>query len=131
MNETEHQPNQSKVTEPAIIQVAPDEELGSLLQRLRQEAATEIRLVIPDRSIIAQGSIVLKLLADVAGKLKKEVLVVSDSPQIQSLSKRAGLQVEGVEAGDVDGHGFVQGSDVALEQPEMVATAAAAAQSHS
>ena len=129
MNETEHQPNQSKVTEPAIIQVAPDEELGSLLQRLRQEAATEIRLVIPDRSIIAQGSIVLKLLADVAGKLKKEVLVVSDSPQIQSLSKRAGLQVEGVEAGDVDGHGFVQGSDVALEQPEMVATAAAAAQS--
>ena len=131
MNETEYQPNQPKITEPAIIQVAPDEELGSLLQRLRQEAATEIRLVIPNRSIIAQGSIVLKLLADVAGKLKKEVLVVSDSPQIQSLSKRAGLHVEGVEAGDVDGHGFVQGTDMALEQPEMVATAAAAAATQS
>ncbi len=128
MNQTEHQANQTKVTEPAIVQVAPDEELGALLQRLRQEAATEIRLVIPDRSIIAQGSIVLKLLADVASKLNKDLLVVSDSPQIQSLAKRAGLQVEGVEAGDVDGHGFVQGADVALEQPEATANTPVATQ---
>src|SRR5690606_26543780 len=113
---------QTNSTEPAILQVKPQEELGELLQRLRNEPANQIRLVVPERSIIAQGSIVLRLLAEVAGKLKKEVSIVSDLPQIQRLAKRAGLKVEGVEAGDVEGHGFVPGTDVALEGATIVSS---------
>lgn len=99
--------------EPAILQVSSQEELGGVLQRLRSEPSRSVRLVIPDRAIISQGSIVMKLLADVAGKLNKEVSIVSDLPQVRTLAKQAGLTVEGVEAGDTEGHGFVQGEDVA------------------
>lgn len=109
--ESTHTP---EAAEPAILQVGPQEELGSVLQRLRTESAKQVRLVVPDRAIISQGSIVMKLLADVAGKLNKEVSIVSDLPQVQILARQAGLKVEGVEAGDTEGHGFVQGEDVAL-----------------
>ena len=126
MSDQDQPQNQTKTinSQPAIIQVAPQEELGGLLQRIRQESATEIRLVIPDKATIAQGSIALKILADVAAKLKKDILVASDSTQIQSLSRRAGLRVDGIEAGDVDGHGFIPGTDVALANPELISSEA-------
>jgi hypothetical protein len=100
-------------TEPAIINIKPQEELGGLLQRIKAEPSSAILLVVPEKAIVAQGPIAFKLLADVAGKLQKELSIVSDTPQIQSLARRAGLKVEGVEAGDTEGHGFVAGADIA------------------
>lgn len=98
------------------IHLLPQEELSSLLSRIADSHADHITLVLPDKSIVAQGLIGLQILADEAKKINKQVTVVSDSPQIQRLAKRVGLDVSGGSQG-LPEHGFVAGADVAeMEQ---------------
>jgi hypothetical protein len=104
------------------IRVLPQEELSSLLDKLSGAAAEQITLVIPDKSVVAQGVIGLQLLADEARRLGKSVVISSDSAQIQRLARRVGLEVPSGEGG-VPEHGFMAGADVAeLEQsPNSIA----------
>ncbi len=96
----------------ATIHLLPQEELGALLARIKDNHAETIRLVIPDKSIVAQGVIGLQVLADEGRRMGKKLVVTSDSGQILRLSRRVGLEVTGSEEG-VPEHGFMAGADVA------------------
>jgi hypothetical protein len=99
------------------IHLLPQEELSALLDRLANTTAEHITLFLPDKSVVGQGLIGLQIVADEAKKINKTLVISSDSPQIQRLAKRVGLEVAGTSEA-VPEHGFVAGADVAeLSQP--------------
>jgi len=71
-----------------------DDEITSVIGRLRRESSDEVFLVVPKRAIIAQSLVNLKLLGKEAGKLKKNLIFVSPDPQTRKIAEKAGLSVK-------------------------------------
>ncbi len=71
-----------------------DEEVTSIIDRLRKSSVKENILVIPQRSLILQSIVNLKLLEKEATKNKKQIMIVTQDPHGQALVEKAGILVQ-------------------------------------
>jgi hypothetical protein len=71
-----------------------DDEITSVIGRLRKEPSEEIFLVVPKRAIIAQSLVNLRLLSKEASKLNKKLIFVSPDSQTRKIAEKAGLSVK-------------------------------------
>lgn len=72
--------------------IEADEEIISVVGRLRHTGDTEIALVVPKHAILMQSIVSLKLLEREAKKLGKIIMIVSQDDNGRALALKAGLQ---------------------------------------
>ena|GEM_PF-1704355 len=71
-----------------------DEEITSVIGRIRKGNSEELFLVVPKRALIAQSLVNLKLLSKEANKLKKNLIFVSPDALTRKIAEKAGLSVK-------------------------------------
>ncbi len=71
-----------------------DEEVTSVVDKMKKEPASEITLVIPSHATLLQSVVNLKILASEARRLEKKLWVVTPDANGKHLATRAGLQVK-------------------------------------
>ena len=76
-----------------IIYLEPDEEITSVIDKLRQANGRRISLVVPRGATILQSVINLKLLAKEASHLQKEIGIVTADKIGRNLAAQVGLMV--------------------------------------
>ncbi len=76
---------------PQTFYVAPDEEILSVVSRLRSSALLENVFVIPKRALILQSIVNLRMLARESEKLGKSVVIVTQDDQGRALAEKLGL----------------------------------------
>lgn len=74
--------------------VDTDDEITSVIGKLRGEKAEEIFLVVPKRALIAQSLVNLRLLDKEAKRHQKKLVFVSPDAHIRKLAEKAGLAVK-------------------------------------
>ncbi|HDZ85354.1 MAG TPA: hypothetical protein ENH35_02265, partial [Candidatus Moranbacteria bacterium] len=78
-----------------------DEEITSAIDRLRKSKTKENIFVVPKRALILQSVVNLRLLKKEAGKLKKQIMIISQDEQGRALAEKVGIfsqqSLEGVE----------------------------------
>ncbi|HEX5396891.1 MAG TPA: baseplate J/gp47 family protein [Candidatus Limnocylindria bacterium] len=77
-------------TEPQIIYLEPDDEITSVIRRLRETDAARVVLVAPGRTKATSSAVALRLLAGVAADEGRELALVAD-PLARSLAAEAGI----------------------------------------
>lgn len=82
------------MTMNSYFYVDTDDEITSVIGRLRGEKAEEIFLVVPKRALIAQSLVNLRLLDKEAKRHKKKIVFVSPDAHIRKLAEKAGLLVK-------------------------------------
>ncbi|MBI3261200.1 hypothetical protein HYZ64_02400 [Candidatus Berkelbacteria bacterium] len=75
------------------IYLEPDEEIPTLLSKLKKNKSSSVGLVVPRGSITLQSAINLKLLKQEAAKLGKDIAIVTADSIGQHLAAQAGLTV--------------------------------------
>lgn len=70
-----------------------DEEISSVIERLRKSLAAENFFVLPKRALVLQSIVNLKLLRREADKMKKSVVIVTQDELSANMATRAGLPV--------------------------------------
>jgi hypothetical protein len=82
-----------------------DEEVTSVIDRLKKSSVKENILVIPQRALILQSIVNLKLLRKETEKNKKQVMIITQDAHGQALVEKAGILVqasmEGIEEENV------------------------------
>ncbi len=78
-----------------LIYLEPDEEIPSIIDRLKKTPASNLRLVTVRGSILTQSQVNLQLLINQAQRLDKAVSLVTSDPVAQKLASRVGLTVFG------------------------------------
>lgn len=73
------------------LYIAPDEEIISVIARLRTLPESEVTLVFPKHSVVTQSIINLKLLAREGEKLQKKLTLVSQNENARSLAEKIGF----------------------------------------
>lgn len=76
---------------PQTFYVAPDEEILSVVSRLRSSALLENVFVVPKRALILQSIVNLRMLVREAEKLGKTVVIVTQDEQGRALAEKLGL----------------------------------------
>ena len=76
---------------PQTFYVAPDEEILSVVSRLRSSALLENVFVVPKRALILQSIVNLRMLARESEKLGKTVVIVTQDEQGRALAEKLGL----------------------------------------
>lgn len=71
-----------------------DEEITSIVDRLRKAKAREIIIVIPKRALLIQSVVNLKLLKKEADNLGKQIIIVTQDKLGKLLVEKAGIAVE-------------------------------------
>ncbi|MBM3256089.1 MAG: hypothetical protein FJZ04_01290 [Candidatus Moranbacteria bacterium] len=71
-----------------------DDEITTVIGKLRQEKSEEIFLVVPKKALIAQSLVNLKLLSKEAEKLSKKIVFASPDANIRKIAQKAGLTVK-------------------------------------
>lgn len=71
-----------------------DEEITSIIERLKKSKMKEIIIVVPKRALLIQSIINLKLLKKEADKLKKEIIIVTQDKLGKMLVEKTGIIVE-------------------------------------
>lgn len=94
--------------------IGGDEEISSVIERLRKSLAGENFLVLPKRSLVMQSVVNLKLLKREADKMGKSITIVTQDDLSANIAARAGIMVrptlEGLEAGKAeDSHAASKG----------------------
>lgn len=74
-----------------IVYIAPDEEITSLVARLRESGAAQVTLVFPKRSVITESTINLKLLLREAAKLGAMLTIVSQNENTRIRAEKLGF----------------------------------------
>jgi hypothetical protein len=75
-----------------IIQVHPQEELTVVIDKIMNTQAGRVYLLIPEKSRVAEHLLNFRLLKREADTLGKEIIVVSESPRVQSLAVKSSLK---------------------------------------
>lgn len=79
-----------------------DEEISSIIERLRKSLARENFFVLPKRAMVMESIVNLKLLKREADKMKKTVTIITQEELGANMAIRAGLQIrsslEGLES---------------------------------
>jgi hypothetical protein len=73
------------------LYIAPDEEIISVIARLRGLPEQEVTLVFPKTSVVTQSIINLKLLAREGEKLQKTLTLVSQNENARNLAEKLGF----------------------------------------
>jgi hypothetical protein len=68
-----------------------DEEITSVIDRLRKSKSKENIFVIPQRALVLQSVINLRLLKKEADKLKRQIMIVSQDEQVRTISEKVGI----------------------------------------
>jgi len=71
-----------------------DEEITSIIERLKKSKTREIVIVVPKRALLIQSIINLKLLKKESDKLKKEIIIVTQDKLGKLLVEKTGIIVE-------------------------------------
>ncbi|MDP1884709.1 MAG: hypothetical protein Q8L10_05105 [Candidatus Moranbacteria bacterium] len=79
-----------------------DEEITSIVDRLRKAKAKEVVIVVPKRAILIQSIINLKLLKKEADSIRKGLIIVTQDKFGKMLIEKAGIVVE-QKLDDIDG----------------------------
>jgi hypothetical protein len=79
-----------------IFYIEADEEMISIIGRLRKSPASENVIVAPQRALILQSIVNLRLLSHDAHKNGKEIIVVTQDAQSRSLCEKAGIRTQAV-----------------------------------
>ncbi len=74
-----------------IINLKPEEEITSVIERLWETGEEEIFLVAPKGSVLLRNIIGLKLLKREVDRLDKEILIVTKDEVAREMAKRVGL----------------------------------------
>jgi archaellum component FlaG (FlaF/FlaG flagellin family) len=77
-------------SEPQILYLEPDDEITSVIRRLRQTDASRVVLVAPARTKATSSAVALRLLAGVAAELGRELSLVAD-PLARTFAADAGI----------------------------------------
>lgn len=77
-------------TEPYVVYLEPDDEITSVVRRVRETDAPRVVLVAPSRTKATSSAVALRLLAEIAGEDGKRIALVAD-PLARSLAAEAGL----------------------------------------
>lgn len=83
-----------------------DEEITSIVDRLRKAKAQEIIIVVPKRALLIQSIVNLKLLKKEADHLGKQIILVTQDKLGKLLVEKAGIAVE-QRLDDIDGEEVV------------------------
>ncbi len=104
---------------PKTFYISADEEVNSVISRLRKSPAKRNVLIVSRRALILQSSVSLRLIKSEMDALDKKVLIVTQDEQGASLAKKIGFPVrtstEGLDLDDNDigvGAGVKQSSPV-------------------
>ena len=76
--------------EPQLIYLEPDDEITSLVRRLRAAESDSVVVVAPGRSRATSSAVALRLLAQVAAEEKRSLSLVAD-PGTRALAGEAGI----------------------------------------
>lgn len=76
-----------------IIYISPEEEVTSLISRLRRHPKNDLILVIPQRAFILESLINLQLLKKELNSIEKRFVIVTQDERGSSSAKRAGIEV--------------------------------------
>jgi hypothetical protein len=76
--------------EPKLIYLEPDDEITSLVRRLRAAESDSVVIVAPGRSRATSSAVALRLLAQVAAEEKRSLVLVAD-PGTRALAGEAGI----------------------------------------
>lgn len=71
-----------------------DEEITSIIERLRKSSAREVVIVVPKRALLIQSIINLKLLKKEADEMNKEIAIVTQDKLGKLLIEKTGIAVE-------------------------------------
>jgi hypothetical protein len=71
-----------------------DEEITSIVDRLRKSKANEIVIVVPKRALLIQSIVNLKLLRKEAESLKRQIMIVTQDKLGKLLIEKAGILVQ-------------------------------------
>src|SRR5918997_7123294 len=78
-------------TEATLLYLEPDDEITSVVRRLREADAGRVVLVAPGRSRVTTSAVALRLLAGVAEDDGRHIALVSDSAG-RALAAEAGIE---------------------------------------
>lgn len=79
-----------------------DEEITSIIDRVRKSAANEIIVIAPKRALLLQSLVNLKLLKKEAGRRKKKLMIVTQDKIGKKLIEKAGILVQGKMDSDLE-----------------------------
>lgn len=100
---------------PKIINLKPDEEITSVVERLWETAASEVYFVASKGSVLLRNIIGLKLLKREAERLDKTIVLVTKDEVGREMAKRVGLAVRIALPGGVEETKLSQGQAEAEE----------------
>ena len=75
------------------IYIDIDEEITSILDRIRQETAEQILLAIPQKALITQGVINLKILKREVAQMNKQLVISTADQQVRRVVERIGIEL--------------------------------------
>ncbi|MBI4023198.1 baseplate J/gp47 family protein [Candidatus Berkelbacteria bacterium] len=81
------------MTEREILYLEPDEEITSVIDKLRQLSGARVSLVFPKQANLIASPVNVKLLAREAKRQKKEITIVTQDPVGTRVASQAGLPV--------------------------------------
>lgn len=86
-----------------------DEEITSVVDRLRKAKATDVIIVVPKRALLVQSIVNLKLLKKEADKMGKQISIVTQDKLGKMLIEKVGINVE-EKLDDIEGDEFFETS---------------------
>ncbi len=76
-----------------VFYIDADEEITSVVDRLKKSKASENFFVVPKRALVLQSAVNLKLLKKEAEQLKKEIIFVTQDQPGKILARKAGISL--------------------------------------
>lgn len=98
-----------------------DEEITSIIDRLRKAGTKEIVIVVPKRALLIQSIVNLKLLKKEAEKLRKEIVIVTQDKLGKLLVEKTGIAAE-QKLDDIEGEEVSAGERPAPLEMELKST---------
>ncbi|MBT3356282.1 hypothetical protein HN784_03370 [bacterium] len=85
------------------IYIDIDEEITSVLDKIRDEKSSEICIVVPKNAALTQGIINLKLLKKESAKYGKTIVIATNDPQARKVIKRLEIKTQEIAETDLKG----------------------------
>ncbi len=84
---------QKKISAKEIVYAEIDDEITTLVDRIRRAGTGEVYLVVPQRAVIFQSVVNLRILQKMAGELGKQIYVVTTDRRGRKLVEEVGLNI--------------------------------------
>ena len=102
--------------QPQLIYLEPDDEITSVVRRLRAAEGSSVVIVAPGRSRATSSSVALRLLAQVAAEEKRSLALVAD-PATRAVAGEAGIAAYASVAEATSGKVALEGAGVTPRAP--------------